>query len=84
MSSINALRNDAHILLDRISDENLSQIVVILRDMENGQPDEQTRKNAHSEAFRQLEALRCSIPNLDYDKELAEWREEKFGNASID
>ena len=37
-----------------------------------------TRKKA---AFEELETLRRKIPDLDYDKELAIYRDEKFGNA---
>ena len=37
-------------------------------------------KNA---AFEELETLRREIPELDYDKELASYREEKFGNENF-
>ena len=35
------------------------------------------------EAFLHLEKMRKKVPDLDYDRELAEYREEKYGLANI-
>ncbi len=42
------------------------------------------KRGENSEAFKRLQELVDShppMPDLDEEKELAEWREEKFGNA---
>ena len=76
-----ALREDAISLLDEMSEEKLMVLVKIMRNM-NKKPLPAHKRGENSEAFRRLEQLCLPIPNLDEKKELAEWREEKFGNAS--
>ena len=39
------------------------------------------RAAGNSQAFRRLMELRRPISDLDEEKELAEWREEKFGHG---
>ena len=34
------------------------------------------------EAFQKLDSMIEEVPDLDYDKELAEYREEKYGQRS--
>lgn len=41
-------------------------------------------RTENSEAFKELMQLCRPIPDLDEKKELAAWREEKFGNARAD
>ena len=35
------------------------------------------------DAFLQLEKMRKKVPDLDYEKELAEYREERYGSANL-
>lgn len=38
-----------------------------------------TSSNKKLEAFQKLDSMIEEVPKLDYDKELAEYREEKYG-----
>ena len=47
---------------------------------------EQTQQEdmlSRQKAFERLESIVKPLPNLDYEKELNDWREEKFGNANF-
>lgn len=81
-SGMIAMRQDAHSLLDRVPDDKLPFLVEIMYGIEGLTP--QKKRGENSEAFKRLEQLRRPIPNLDDEKELAEWREEKFGYAGAD
>ena len=81
-TGMTALRQDAYSLLERIPEDKLAALVEIMRGIEGLAP--KTRREENSEAFKRLQELVDSFPpvtDLDPEKELAEWREEKFGNA---
>ena len=80
-----ALRQDAYSLLERVPDDKLPFLVDIMRGIEGLAP--KKKRGENSEAFKRLQELVDSHPpitDLDDKKELAEWREEKFGNAGVD
>ena len=81
-TGIVSLRQDAHSLLDRVPDDKLPFLVEIMYGIEGLTP--KKKRGENSEAFKRLMELRRPIPDLDEEKELAEWREEKFGNAGAD
>ena len=71
------LRRDAYSLLDRMPEEKLAIVIRFMRDM-----DEQIRledMQARRAAFARLESMIKPVPGLNEKKELASWREEKFG-----
>lgn len=80
--TMTALRKDAYSLLDRMPEDKLAFLVDIMKGVEGLTPPKQAAGN--SPAFRRLMALRRPIPDLDEAKELAQWREEKFGHAGTD
>ena len=41
------------------------------------------KKSEKEKAFECLETMRKKVPFFDYDKELEDYREEKYGNAYI-
>ncbi|XCP86751.1 UDP-N-acetylenolpyruvoylglucosamine reductase [Roseburia hominis] len=76
------LRQDALSLLEEIPEDKLVFIIQIMEGVTGlyGQQEDKREK-----AFHTLERLRKSVPvSLDYEKELASYREEKYGNASVD
>ena len=73
-------RNDAHILLDRMPEEILQLIIDYMKRIDNGSSRRTVPRKKNSKAFKRLEELCRSIPDLDYEKELDEWRHEKYGN----
>ena len=80
--TMTALRKDAYSLLDRMPEDKLAFLVDIMKGVEGLTPPKQAAGN--SPAFHRLMALRRPIPDLDEAKELAQWREEKFGHAGTD
>ena len=86
-----ALRKNAFDLLERMPEDKLIFLVQIMQGIDDLAltPEEVERKAERDrakrrEAFETLERMRKSVPHLDYDKELASWREEKFGYARAD
>ena len=84
-----ALRQDAYSLLERVPDDKLFTVVQFMRDMADNSARERKEQDLQERraAFKRLQELIESIPpmpDLDPEKELAEWREEKFGNAGAD
>ena len=79
-TSVMELKKDAYSLLERIPAEKLIFLVEIMRGMDGLEAPKKVTEN--SPAFRRLMELRRPIPDLDEEKELAEWREEKFGYAN--
>ena len=77
-----SLRKNAHLLVERMSEETLTTIVQLMQlyDEQEYQEDMASRRAA----FQRLESMIKPIPNLDEKKELASWREEKFGYAGTD
>ena len=81
-----SMQKDAVALIQQMPEERLSALLVIMRAMEHRTQTSrkdvaQRQERGHSDAFRRLQVLRRSVPDLNYEKELAEWREERFGDA---
>ena len=80
--NMTAIRREAHSLLDEIPASELSSLTGIMWGIQNlAEPKIRTE---NSESFKRLEQLIRPIPGLDEEKELAEWREEKYGVAGSD
>lgn len=76
-----ALRKDAMDLLEQMPEEKLYFIVQIMQGVSGLYgADTQSVKN---KAFETLESLRRKVPDIDYDKELESYREDKYGAANI-
>lgn len=72
-------------LINELSDDKVIYIIQILQSLKGlyGQADSTISNNLDKEkAFESLEKLRKKIPELDYDKELAEAREERYANIN--
>ena len=78
-ANIGAMRYEAYSILERLPEGKMKELLPYLRSIDEPEDIEEVRKRKH-EAFLRLEQLRRPIPDLDEEKELAEWREEKFGN----
>ncbi|MBR1862639.1 MAG: hypothetical protein IJ806_00945 [Ruminococcus sp.] len=61
-------------LIDQMSEAQMKAWLMIL-----GAKSEEVSKNNGIAAFNRLKEMIRPVPELDYDKELEEWREEKFG-----
>jgi len=77
-----ALRLEALSLVESLPEEKILTLINFLRDLED-RAEKDKRLAMKKDAFDELETLRREIPNLDYDKELATYRAERFGNANF-
>lgn len=77
-----ALRKDAMDLLERMPEDKLYFIIQIMQGVSGLYETE--NQAVKDNAFENLESLRRKAPQLDYEKELECYREEKYGSANID
>ena len=75
------IRQEAVKLLEQIPEDKVIFIIQIMQGLKGLDTDEDMRQR--EEAFLHLEKMRKKVPDLDYDRELAEYREEKYGLANI-
>ena len=75
------IRQDAIKLLEQIPEDKIIFIIQIMQGLKGLDTDEDMRQR--EEAFLHLEKMRKKVPDLDYDRELAEYREDKYGLANI-
>ena len=68
-------------LLEKMPEDKLYFVVQILQGIDGlyGTPEQEMRDSA----FEKLESLRRKNTQIDYDKELESYREEKYGAANI-
>lgn len=71
-----ALRQSAIRELERLPEDKISFVLQIMQGVNSLYTDSQSEKK---EAFERLEQLRRKGTVVDYDAELAEYREEKYG-----
>lgn len=76
------LRQEALSRVEALPEEKILTLLNFLRGIED--ISEKNKRLAMKKvAFDELETLCREIPDLDYDKELAAYREERFGNANF-
>ena len=75
------LRKNAMDLLEKMPEDKLYFVVQILQGI-NGLYGT-TEQEIRDSAFGKLESLRRKNTQIDYDKELESYREEKYGAANI-
>lgn len=72
------LRKDAMALLEQMPEDQLIFIVQIMQGVK-GIYAEESSCCERAAAFERLEKMRKRADHLDYEKELAEYREERYG-----
>ena len=82
------LRQEAIQLLERVPEEKLVALIQFMQaEFIQAESDEQLayRKSRpkNRNALEELLKLCKPVPDLDYKKELAQYREEKFGHANL-
>lgn len=75
-----SLRKDAFELLENMPEDKLTFIIQIMQGVHGLSYDDSEEREA---AFERLENMRKKAPDLDYEAELAAYREEKYGHASV-
>lgn len=69
-------REIAYRIFEQLTEEELEGFVALFRRLHPPQDSDMAERRA---AFERLEKICRPIPNLDEKKELAEYREEKYG-----
>ncbi|MBR2520142.1 MAG: hypothetical protein IKE46_10230 [Selenomonadaceae bacterium] len=77
------LRQEAISIVESLPEEKILTLLNFLRELTDF-TDTAKRLAKKKAAFDELETLRREIPDLNYDKALADYRNEKFGNANSD
>lgn len=75
------LRKNAMDLLEQMPEDKLYFIVQIMQGVKGLYGTE--KQAVKDQAFEMLEGIRKKVPELDYDKELENYREEKYGISGI-
>ena len=75
-----SLRRDAYSLLEQIPEDKLTFVIQIMQGVNGLYQDDRKERE---DAFARLERIRRKNDNLDYDAELASYREEKYGSESV-
>lgn len=79
---MSSLRQDAIMMVQTLPENQLMFIVNIMRELSRLMPSKDMAENktldSREQAFATLESLHRKIPDLDYERELAEYREEKY------
>lgn len=70
-------REVAYSIIDRLSEEELEKFIAQFRTSSRTEADDDLKERRGS--FERLQKLCRYIPDLDENKELAEYREEKYG-----
>ena len=70
-------REMAHQILDNMNEEQLVSFIALFKVYNI--PVESDDFKVRNEAYDNLKKIIRPVPNLDYDKELADYREEKYG-----
>lgn len=75
------IRQEAVRLLEQIPEDKVIFIIQIMQGMKGLYTDADMRQS--DDAFLQLEKMRKKVPDLDYEKELAEYRKERYGSTDF-
>ena len=75
-----SLRRDAYSLLEQIPEDKLTFVIQIMQGVNGLYQDDRKERE---DAFNRLERIRRKNDSLDYDAELASYREGKYGSESI-
>lgn len=78
-----ALRQQAYEMLEEVPEENLFELIQYIQSRNLNMLKQAKRIDEKKMALEDLKKIIRPAPNLDYKKSLAEYREEKFGNASF-
>ena len=71
-----SVKEIAYSIIDNLSEEQIKGFIAMFGEFYSV-PNE--NKDEKAEAFAELERLRRPIPNLNENKELSNWRTEKYG-----
>ena len=77
------LQMDAIKRIETLSDDKVFYVIQILDGLEGLLKDSNEKQAARNRAFESLESMIKAAPDLDYEQELASWRDEKFAEREF-
>lgn len=75
------IRQEAIELLEQIPEDKIIYIIQIMQGLKGLYENDDLKQR--EEAFQRLEKIKKKVPNLDYEKELEKYREEKYNNEGV-
>lgn len=76
---MNALRQEAFRMMESMPDEGMADLIRYMNEYHRKfAAREQRQYDAREKAFTVLESMKRKVPELDYARELAGYREEKY------
>ena len=76
---MNALRQEAFRMMESMPDEGMADLIRYMNEYHRKFAAREQRQNdVREKAFTVLESMKRKIPELDYARELAGYREEKY------
>ena len=78
-----ALRQQAYEILEEVPEENLFEVIQYIQSRNLNMLKRAKRIEEKKMALEELKKIIRPVPDLDYKKSLAEYREEKYGSESF-
>ena len=81
---MNALRQEAFRMMEAMPDDGLAALIQYMVEYNRQLEEKRERIAQKKKALDEILRMAKPLPNLDYEKELAEYREERLGYARVD
>lgn len=81
---MNELRQEAFRMMEAMPDEGMAALIKYMTEYNRQLAGREQRIARKKEALDEILRMAKPLPNLDPEKELAEYREERFGYARTD
>ena len=81
---MNALRQEAFRMIEAMPDDGLAALIQYMVEYNRQLEEKRERIAQKKKALDEILRMAKPLPDLDYEKELAEYREERLGYARVD
>ena len=81
---MNALRQEAFRMIEAMPDDGLAALIQYMVEYNRQLEEKRERIAQKKKSLDEILRMAKPLPNLDYEKELAEYREERLGYARVD
>ena len=81
---MNALRQEAFRMMEAMPDDGLAALIQYMVEYNRQLEEKRERIAQKKKALDEILRMAKPLPDLDYEKELAEYREERLGYARVD
>ena len=81
---MNALRQEAFRMIEAMPDDGLAALIQYMVEYNRQLEEKRERIAQKKKALDEILRMAKPLPDLDYEKELAEYREERLGYVRVD